>query len=91
VILFHVMDNKFELDFEFDNRPYEFIDLETGEKIKLQSNEVKEFYTKKALQYKKELKLKCIQNNIDFVESNINEGFHTILQQYLVKRKRMMV
>ena len=34
VILFHVYDKKSELDFNFENRPYEFIDMETDRKLK---------------------------------------------------------
>lgn len=51
VLLFHVTDKKSELDFEFENRPYEFIDLESGEKLKLQSNQVKAYYTEKMTKY----------------------------------------
>jgi len=34
VILFHVSDHQTELEFNFDNRPYQFIDIETGESRK---------------------------------------------------------
>jgi hypothetical protein len=34
VLLFHVIDKKTETDFDFEDRPYEFIDLESGERIK---------------------------------------------------------
>jgi len=33
--------------------------------------------------------MKCLQFNIDFVEADINEGFHPVLQSYLVKRSKM--
>ncbi len=91
IILFHVVDKKLEIDFEFENRPYEFIDMESGDKIKLQANEVKEFFTTKAKEYKNQIKDKCIHYNIDFIETDINKGFYQVLQQYLVKRKNMMV
>ena len=35
--------------------------------------------------------MKCLQYKIDFVEADINEGFHPILQKYLVKRSKMKV
>jgi hypothetical protein len=35
VVLFHVLDHEKELEFNFDNRPYMFIDMETDERIKL--------------------------------------------------------
>ncbi len=90
VILFHVTDHSLERDFEFENRPWLFEDLETGERIKLQSNEVKDLYTKKVTAYYQELKMKCMQYRIDFIDADINAGFYPILQSYLVKRARML-
>ncbi|MFM2394638.1 MAG: hypothetical protein RLZZ546_2620 [Bacteroidota bacterium] len=90
VIVFHVTDKKHELDFEFENRPYEFIDLESGEKLKLQSNEVKSFYTEKVKEYTNNLKMRCLQYRVEFIETDINEGFYNILQTYLVKRGKML-
>ncbi|HXA00649.1 MAG TPA: DUF58 domain-containing protein, partial [Cytophagaceae bacterium] len=46
VLLFHVIDGKTEMDFDFEERPYEFTDIESGEKIKIQPSEVKEHYKK---------------------------------------------
>ncbi|MBK9256900.1 MAG: DUF58 domain-containing protein [Saprospiraceae bacterium] len=89
VILFHVTDKKHELEFEYENRPYLFIDVETGEEVKLQSNQVKEMYVEKVKAYKDELHMKCLQYKIDFIEADINEGFNPILQSYLVKRSRL--
>ncbi len=89
VVLFHVVDQSKEVEFKFDNRPYLFVDMETGEKLKLQPNQVKDHYVKQMAEFKNELKLKCLQYRIDFVEANIHEGFRPVLQAYLVKRSRM--
>ncbi|MBK7336564.1 MAG: DUF58 domain-containing protein [Saprospirales bacterium] len=89
VVLFHVVDQSKEVDFEYENRPYLFIDLESGEKVRLQSNQVKEHYVKQMKSYKEALKVKCLQYKIDFVEADINQGYKKILQSYLVKRSRM--
>ena len=91
VVLFHVIDKKYEEDFEFENRPHEFIDLESGERVKLQSNQVREFYQEKTKAFKESLKMKCLQFKIDFVETDIRKGFVPILETYLVKRKKMSV
>ncbi len=56
VILFHVVDKSKEIDFEFDNRPYKFIDLEKGDELKITPNEVKDLYIKRISEYKNELK-----------------------------------
>ncbi|MBQ20514.1 MAG: DUF58 domain-containing protein [Flavobacteriales bacterium] len=90
VILFHTYDKKLELDFEFENRPYQFIDLETGEEIKVHPNDVKKNYIENMQKRKKMLQLKCLQFGIDFVEADVNQGFNSILQSYLIKRAKMM-
>lgn len=89
VIVFHVMDNQTELLFNFEDRPMEFIDLESGERLKLNPGEVKERYKASAIQFHKALKLRCNQYKIDFVEADIQSDFSLILQTYLIKRGRM--
>lgn len=90
VILFHVVDKQKEMDFDFDNRPYRFIDMETGEEVKLHPNEIKETYQTSMLDFKKELMLKCAQYKIDFVEADIYQGFEQVLMPYLLKRTKMI-
>lgn len=89
VVLFHTVDKSKEIDFEFENRPYEFIDMESGDRVKLQPNQVKEYYVTQVAEQKEKLRMKCLQYKIDYVEADIKGGFRTILQEYLVKRKRM--
>jgi uncharacterized protein (DUF58 family) len=89
ILMFHVVDKKSEIDFEFENRPYLFIDLESGEEIRLQSHMVKELYVDKVKSYKDMLRMKCLQYKIDFIEADINEGFNPILQSYLIKRNKL--
>ncbi|OQX97956.1 MAG: DUF58 domain-containing protein [Bacteroidetes bacterium 4572_128] len=89
VILFHVKDKKQEQNFEYKNRPYKFIDLETGEQMKFNPNDLRENYVKKINDYFSEIKLKCGQYKIDFIESDINEGFKKILMPFLLKRKKL--
>jgi len=91
VVLFHVMDKKLEESFEFENRPHEFIDMESGERVKLQSNQVREFYQEKVKSFKEALRLRCLQYRIDMIETDIREGFHSVLETYLVKRKKMRI
>jgi len=89
VILFHVVDKSKEMNFEFENRPYIFIDMESGEKVRLQSNQVKDYYKEQMLKFREELEMKCLQYRVDFVEADINAGFKQILMPYLVKRTKM--
>ncbi len=89
VILFHVTDKSKELDFEFENRPYVFVDMENGEEVRLQPNQVKEFYTKQVAAFTTQFKLRALQYNIDFVEADIRQGFLPVLQTWMAKRQRM--
>lgn len=89
VIVFHVMDNETELMFDFEDRPYEFVDLESGEKIKLNPVDIKSDYRKEAERFHKVLKMRCNQYKIDFVEADVKSDFHVILQTYLIKRTKM--
>ncbi|MBK7128673.1 MAG: DUF58 domain-containing protein [Crocinitomicaceae bacterium] len=90
IILFHVADKKHELDFEFPNKPTTFIDLETGEKLKLRPGEIKNAYTQQVNQLMTDLKLACTRFKIDFVEVDINSSVAMILQQFLVKRQKII-
>ncbi|PPK86526.1 uncharacterized protein DUF58 [Neolewinella xylanilytica] len=89
VVLFHTIDKSREIDFEFENRPYEFIDMESGDRVKLQPQQVREYYVEQVAAYQQRLRLKCLQYKIDYVEADIRAGFRPILQQYLVKRAKM--
>lgn len=89
VIVFHVHDQQKELNFEFENRPYKFVDLETNETLKLQPNQVKDAYISKMASIKQEIKLKCAQYKIDFVEADVNQSFDQILLPFFVKRSKM--
>jgi len=90
VILFHTYDGKHELNFDFDNTPKRFIDVETGEHINLYADTVKENYKKTVSNYFNELKMKCMQYKIDYVPVDINDGFEQILITYLISRKRFL-
>lgn len=89
VILFHVTDEKQEINFDFENRPYQFVDMETGEEIKLHTNQVKEAYTTKIKAFNAALKLKCAQYKIDFVAADINKDFSQVMVPYLLKRTKI--
>ncbi len=89
VVIFNVLDHKMELQFDFDNRPYHFIDLESGEELKVHPGNVKEAYLNAVSSYHKELKLKCAQYKIDLIDADIRKGFYQILHSYLIKRAKM--
>ena len=90
VVIFNVLDHKKELDFDFDNRPYHFIDMESGEELKVHPANVKKTYLEAIHEYHKELKLRCAQYHIDLVDADIHAGFYNVLNAYLIKRGKMV-
>lgn len=89
VLLFHVSDHETELAFNFEERPHEFIDLENGERLKLNPAEIRERYTKQLKEFHSELQMKCNQLKIDFISANSRTDYFTVLQSYLIKRSKM--
>ena len=90
VVLFHTYDRKLELDFDFENTPKKFVDVETGEEIKLYASSVKKQYKVEVENYFNDLKLKCMQYKIDYVPVDIHKGFDQVLVSYLISRKRFL-
>ncbi|MFT5581986.1 MAG: hypothetical protein ACI9G9_001251 [Psychromonas sp.] len=89
VILFHVTDKSKEIDFELENRPHTLIDMETGERIKIQPSQIKEKYKEEIQSYFKEIEMRCSKYRIDFMPADISEGYEQILLKYLIKRSKM--
>lgn len=90
VILFAVKDYDLENDFNFENRPSQFIDLETGESIKLNPSEIKENYKIAQSNFFSELELLCNQFSIEWINADIKDEFTKVLQAYLLKRKKLL-
>lgn len=89
IVIFNVMEHQKELNLDFENRPYHFVDLENSEEVKIHPREVKESYLHAIAQHRMQLNLRCAQYRIDLVDADINQGFIPVLQSYLVKRSKM--
>jgi len=88
VILFHTTAKNKELDFDYPNRPHRFIDLETRSELKLNPIDVKEAYIQAIQQFQKELKFRCQQYRVDYVNADVDEGYYPILRAFLERRKK---
>ena len=87
VVIFHVYDKKTEINFDFDNAPRKFIDLETGEQINIFADNIKEAYEEQVNLYFKDIAMTCAQNKIKYVPVAIEENFEKILTTYLVEKQ----
>ena len=88
VILFHTYDSVRELHFDFDNSPKKFIDVETGEYINAYAENIKENYEKEVASFFNDLRLKCAQYGIKYVDADIHKNFNKILTTYMVERQK---
>jgi uncharacterized protein (DUF58 family) len=89
VIVFHILEKSSELELELGNSPLKIIDMETGAVMKLHPSEIQKNFKAQSEKYFNQLKVKCGQINIDFVEIDISQGIEFVLQQYLIKRQKM--
>lgn len=89
VLLFHVLDSATEEEFSFAERPYVFVDAESGEEVRLQPNQVREQYRAAMGAFKQQLALRAGQYRIDFIPVDIREPFERVLYAWLVKRAKM--
>jgi uncharacterized protein (DUF58 family) len=90
VILFHIIDGTHELDFQFENRPYEFVDMETGERVKLQPHQVREQYVSQMRDFQVMVENRCHQYQIDRVAVDLSRPVEEVLQAFLIKRNKLM-
>ena len=87
VMVFHVRDEKTEVDFDFGRGQYIFEGLEGGKGIKINPEEVKKAYMREMKAYERTLFLGCGAMGIDFFSINSRERFDKVLM--LCLRKRM--
>lgn len=87
IVLFHVIDETTELNFDFDEAPRKFIDIETGEEINIFADNIKDIYKNQVSNYFKKLAITCAQNKIKYVPVSVGANFEKIITTYLVEKQ----
>lgn len=90
VMLFHIVEGTQEAAFNFENRPYEFVDMETGEKLKLQPNQIKDQYVAHMQAFQQSVADRCHQYQIDYVPVDMSESMEQVLYSFLLKRNKLL-
>ena len=90
VVLFHPIDKQHELFFNFENTPKRFVDVETGEHLDLYADNIKEAYQERVKGYISDIKMKCAQYKIKYVDIDIQRDFSTVLNTFLVERHKFL-
>nr|WP_299074244.1 DUF58 domain-containing protein [uncultured Allomuricauda sp.] len=88
VVLFHLLDHKHELNFNFENTPKRFVDVETGTHIDLYADNIRKAYSEKVEQYQEDLKLKCAQYRIKYVDVDVRSNFSKVLNTFMTERQK---
>lgn len=88
VIIFHTFDRARELELDYGSRPHQFIDLETGQRLRLQPNEIAAAYRQQMEQQQRALQQRALQYRVDYVPVDIALGFHQVLLPFLLKRSK---
>ena len=68
---------------------YRFIDVESGEELKINPEEIRNQYTDAIKQRLDLIRSECNKLKIDFVQADINKGFDQILFPFLIKRSKL--
>ena len=90
VILFHIADGEKELEFDFENRPFEFVDMESGDRVKLQPQHIKEQYISQMQGFREMVKNRCHQYHIDYVPVDLAKPVEQVLYSFLLKRNKLL-
>ncbi len=90
VVLFHLLDKEKELNFNFDNAPKRFVDLETNDYLDVYADTIQENYKKELSSFISSLKLKCAQYKIKYVLIDIQKNFAKVLNTYMIERQKFL-
>jgi uncharacterized protein (DUF58 family) len=89
IIIFWTLHHQEELKFEFEDRPYKLIDLETKETVTLNPNDIKANYTQNVAAFEKKLKETCAQYKIELMPFDVGQGVAPVLRTFLSKRGKL--
>ena len=89
VLVFHTLDAATERRFQFDDVPYVFRDLETGEEVTLQPAQLRESYTEAVTLFTEQFRRRCREMQVDVLELDTAQPYDTALLAYLNKRRRL--
>ncbi|TVZ52846.1 DUF58 domain-containing protein [Dokdonia sp. Hel_I_53] len=90
VVLFHTYSKEKEYNFEFNNSPRKFVDVESGASINLYADSIRDVYKSAVETYFKNLELQCARYKIKYVPAVIEKGFTPILTSFLVARQKFV-
>ncbi len=88
IIVFHLLDEA-EMEFPF-TKITSFVDMETGEKLRIDPRDVKEPYRREMAEFINHYRKECSDRKIEYVQTTTAEPYDRMLLHYLARRKTML-
>ena len=88
VVLFHLLDHNLEMDFQFENTPKRFVDVETGAHIDLYAENIRKGYSQKIREYQENIKLQCARYGIKYVDVDVQSNFAKVLNTFMTEQQK---
>lgn len=90
VVLFHLLDKETEFYFNFENTPKRYIDVETGQRIDLYAENIRDAYVDAISKFTNTLKLNCAKYRIKYVDVDIRQQFHKVMNTFMIERQQFV-
>ena len=88
VLFFHTLDYDKELELNYGNKPYHFIDMESGRRVKLFPAELADRYRQQMHEEAELVRRRAMQYHIDYVPVDTGLGFDQVMIPYVLKRSK---
>ena len=89
LIIFHVTDHTTEDLLDLPGRPTRFRDLETGEQISLNPDEIRAAYRRERLHTIRQLREAAFRYRMDYFPVDVRTPYREVISAYLQKRLRL--
>lgn len=88
VVIFHVIHQPTEIELLVENRPTRFVDLETGNSIKLQPEEIKSAYSATQQSWLQEVKDRLTEQDVEYIDCDISQPIEHVLKSFFTRRRK---
>ena len=90
VLLFHITHYEHEVLLNLpEDRPIKFIDLESGDQLKLQPIEIQEAYQQFQQKQTKLWEEKCLQLGIEYFLADVSQPIETVINEFYIQRAKL--
>ncbi len=89
VLLFQILESEKELEFSFEQKPTAFEDMENGSVLYVDVPQIKDEYRIGIQEFVNSVRKTCLEARISYELIDLQTPVQEVLQQFLLKRKKM--